>query len=274
MSVLRNMQPAFVGGLLSSTLWSRVDLSKYATGLKRADNILLHAHGGASNRPGLVFVDETRINGKARLLPFDFDVGSDQTYILVFTHQKLRIIRSGSPIKSGNVGDSNRPYYEVDTPYGDADIDQLVMVQEKDIAYISHRNHPPHKLSRYGDLDWRLEEMDFSIKMTAPTDVAASVQSGSGSTSYSYKVSAVHKSTKEESLPSVSVSISNDLTTAGHKNKISWTAHSDASKYVVYKEDNGLYGLAGTTTATSFIDENITADLSDAPQLLAPESKH
>ncbi|MCV6545691.1 MAG: hypothetical protein OIF56_00135 [Cohaesibacter sp.] len=270
MSVLRIMQPAFVAGLLSSTLWSRVDLAKYATGLKRAENILIHTHGGASNRAGLIFVGETKNSQPARQIPFDYDVETDQTYNLVFTDRTLRIFRQGAPLLSGRPGEANRTPLEWATPYRANELDQLVAIQEKDVVYLAHRNHAPRKLARHGDTEWRLSVMDFSIQMTAPTGVAVVMENGvdghKDNVTYRYKVSALHKRTKEESLPCDAVAVDNDLTTAGHKNKLTWTAHADASKYVIYKEDNGLYGLAGTTTATSFIDQNITADLSDAPQ--------
>src|SRR6185312_7720844 len=98
MAIMRTMQPSFTAGELSPALWARVDLAKYASGLKIAKNIFIHPHGGASNRAGFQFVAETRGSGIARQIPFIFDAATNQTYDLVFTDLKLRIYRAGSPI--------------------------------------------------------------------------------------------------------------------------------------------------------------------------------
>lgn len=59
------------------------------------------------------------------------------------------------------------------------------------------------------------------------------------------------------------VQITNGNATAN--NTISWDAVAGAAKYNVYKFDNGVYGFIGETTATSFTDDNIAADLSHTP---------
>ena len=59
------------------------------------------------------------------------------------------------------------------------------------------------------------------------------------------------------------IDVVNDLATAGNKNTITWTA--DGLRYNVYKLDNGLYGYAGQTAVNSFVDDNITADISRTP---------
>jgi hypothetical protein len=48
-------------------------------------------------------------------------------------------------------------------------------------------------------------------------------------------------------------------------NTISWTAAAGASKYGVYKQSNGLYGLIGETEGTSFVDSNLAPDLDLSP---------
>lgn len=84
---------------------------------------------------------------------------------------------------------------------------------------------------------------------------------------YKYKVSAVSSLTSEESLPSATIgNTGNDLAIATQANLISWLAVAGADRYNIYKEDNGLYGFIGGTAALTFRDENITANLADAPQ--------
>lgn len=59
--------------------------------------------------------------------------------------------------------------------------------------------------------------------------------------------------------------VSNDLSTAGYFNTISWTAVTGAIRYNVYKQVNGLFGYIGQTDGTSFNDDNIEADLLTTP---------
>ena len=179
---------------------------------------------------------------------------------------------------SGGIADR---IYEIPTPFVAADLERLTYAQEKDVVYIAHRNYPPHKLSRLGDNIWDLKALDFKHKIIAPDGVTGSTPGYTGSktgyvaTEYKYVVSSVSGETGEESLPSdLEVTITNDLSIAGGINRVTWNPVPGATRYTVYKDDNGLFGLAGTTEATQFDDENITADLSDAPQeLINPFSR-
>jgi hypothetical protein len=69
------MQPSFSGGELAPSLHARVDLAKYATGLKTCRNFVVQAHGGVANRPGTKFIAETKNSAKTtRLIPFEFNI--------------------------------------------------------------------------------------------------------------------------------------------------------------------------------------------------------
>ncbi len=48
-------------------------------------------------------------------------------------------------------------------------------------------------------------------------------------------------------------------------NTITFDAVEGAESYNVYKEDEGLFGLIGTTALLTFTDDNIKADIADAP---------
>lgn len=264
MTDLRAYQPSFTAGVLSPSLWARVDLAKYSSGLKTALNLIIHPHGGASNRPGLEFVREVKNSANfARLIPFQFN--TEQSYELEFGHQYFRVFRDGGMILSGG-----NPY-EVATPYGHTDLDELVFIQEADVMYLTHPKYAPRKLARLADDNWTLTVVSFAPKIAAPTGISATAASlASGDDVewklYSYKVSAVSEETGEESLPSGAASVTNDLTVSGAINRVTWNARAGASRYIVYKEDNGVYGYIGGTSGLSFDDENIVPDLADTPQ--------
>lgn len=88
------IQRSFSGGELSPSLYARVDVSKYATGVRTLRNMLTMRHGGATNRPGTMFSCEVKDSSKQiRLIPFVFN--SAQTYVLEFGDQYMRVIKNG-----------------------------------------------------------------------------------------------------------------------------------------------------------------------------------
>jgi hypothetical protein len=50
----------FTGGELSPRLDGRNDLSKYASGCKTLQNMIVYPHGSAARRPGTSFVAEVK----------------------------------------------------------------------------------------------------------------------------------------------------------------------------------------------------------------------
>ncbi len=47
--------------------------------------------------------------------------------------------------------------YEIETPWADFQLRHLTWVQEADILYLFHADVPPHRLSRFGHTDWRID---------------------------------------------------------------------------------------------------------------------
>jgi hypothetical protein len=372
MADLRAYQPAFTAGELSPALGARVDLAKFSTGLRTALNLFIHPHGGASNRAGLEFVGQVKNSAHyARAIPFQFN--TEQSYILELGDHYLRVYRNGGLVLL------NGSPYEAATPFAHTEIDELVFIQEADVMYICHPDHPPQKLSRLADNDWTIGAVSFTPSIQPPTNVAVAASfkyrsgsrgtynfrvtsisatdaesaisgtsngvsfqyqnddgrymrvtwnkvpgavaynvyrhNGSGVTGlvgtvfsneiefpsgdvvgdtahlwpsssqpgapavptnvrasvefgkvYTYVVAAVAEETGEESLPSASASVNNDMKFAGNRNIITWDPVPGASAYIIYREDNGVYGYIGRSETTSFVDENITPDLADGPQ--------
>ena len=88
-------QLSFSGGEIAPALHARIDLTKYATGLKTCENWMVMRHGGVITRPGTGFVGEVKNSSKVgRLIPFIFN--DDQTYALEFGDLYMRVIRDGA----------------------------------------------------------------------------------------------------------------------------------------------------------------------------------
>lgn len=88
-------QRSFSGGELAPALYARVDVAKYGTGLRTLRNMFVRKHGGVSNRPGSQFIAEVKDSSRTvRLIPFVFN--NEQTYVLEFGHQYMRVHRAGA----------------------------------------------------------------------------------------------------------------------------------------------------------------------------------
>lgn len=155
--------------------------------------------------------------------------------------------------------------YEVATPYVEADVLDLHHVQSADVLTLVHPSYAPRELKRLSAANWTLTTISFVPNIAAPTSVSVVATVGTGTTTYTYIVTAVSTTELEESVASGSASITNNLATSGNKNTISWTGNADAIRYNVYKERNGLYGYIGQTDGTSFVDDNIAADVTRTP---------
>lgn len=168
----------------------------------------------------------------------------------------------------GTVGASAALYlvYQTATPYDIEDLPQLVMAQDLEKAYIAHASYEPRVLRITAPDSWAFSSLNTGPSIGVPGSVSATVDVGSGATTYSYKVSALDTETGEEGMPSTAATVNNDLSIAGNKNEVTWATVAGATAYKVYKDYNGIYGYIGITDGLSFIDENITADTADNPQ--------
>lgn len=166
--------------------------------------------------------------------------------------------------------------YKVGSPYNAAELDDMDYAQSFDTMYLTQINHPVGKLTRSSHTDWLFADVTFGPVIDAPTDVTvtatvANTDAANDGNAYfpqpaSYVVSAVNDDTGQESRASDSASATNDLGLKRNKNTVSWTAVAGATFYRIYKSNNSsAYGFVGETKTTSFVDDNINPDLSDAP---------
>lgn len=306
MTRTRKITRSLSGGEITPEMFGRTDDKGVQAGLEVCRNFIVLPHGPVVNRSGTRFVKEVKDSTKAvRLIPYTYS--TTQTFVLEIGDQYLRFHTSGATLLAGSVtaysgataytvGDlassggvnyyciaattgnapPNATYwyampadgtFEIPTPYLEADLFDIHFVQSNDVLTLTHPNYAPRELRRYGATDWVLATISFVSELNAPTGVSATATTGSGSTTYSYKVTAVGSTGLEESLPSSAASCTNNLLTGGNKNTISWSAVSGASRYNVYLQDNGLYGFIGQTDTTSFVDDNIAADLGKTPPI-------
>ena len=155
--------------------------------------------------------------------------------------------------------------FELVTPYTAADVFELNYAQSADVLTLVHKGHVPKEIRRLSSTNWTLVTIVFAPSIATPTSVAVSASPSSGTPVAKYVVTALNSAILEESMASSEVSATNDLTTAGNKNTITWTAVTDAVRYNVYKDNNGVHGFIGQTPDLTFIDDNYEADVLSSP---------
>ena len=150
------IQPTFSGGEFSPSLYSRVDVQKYSTGLKRLKNFIVQPHGGTSNRSGFQFLNKAKTPAKkTRVIPFEFSI--DQSYVLEFGEYYVRFRRDGGLILTDLLA-----IFEVVTPYAEADLAQIKYTQSADVLFLFHPNYPIKRLTRFQDNGWTLDDFPFT----------------------------------------------------------------------------------------------------------------
>jgi hypothetical protein len=68
----RIFKPSFSGGELSPEMFGRIDDGKFQSGAASIENMIATPIGPAEKRPGFQFVNATKNNGVARLIPFTY----------------------------------------------------------------------------------------------------------------------------------------------------------------------------------------------------------
>lgn len=253
MTVIPVIQPSFAAGELSPFLYGRVDFGKFRVGARRLENFFVHAHGGASNRPGTRFIGCLDDSGhRHRLIPFSFRaLPAGQTYMLVFGERTLQIaMNTGSSI--GFVESSPGVRFTLATPYAAADLALLKYVQSADVMTLTHPNYAARSLKRSGHAAWTLTPITFAPTVSPPSGLAAS-SSGSAAC---IQVTAINDATGEESVATSGICSSS--AGAGTWN---WSPVAGCSNYNVYKLSGSIYGFVAQVQTTSWTDNNFAPDI-------------
>ncbi len=170
------VQRSFTSGEIAPSLRSRVDINKYQSGLALCENFIVRAQGGAYSRPGTRYIGELGDSSKTgRLIPFSFN--TEQTYILVFEHLTMRVIKDGAYIETA----PDTPY-ELVTTYTEAELSRLGFTQNADVLTIVHPDHDPANLNRITETNWTLTDIDYAPTVDVPVWASNTVYTITGIT--------------------------------------------------------------------------------------------
>jgi len=143
------LQNSLITGVVAPTLYGRIDLEKYYSGLDTADNVIIMPHGGVERRPGLRYV--TSVTTGSRLFSFEFNI--DQNYILVLSLAEIKIYKPGDStlLKTLTWTVTQKQLNEMD------------IIQSADTVIIVHEDFKPKKIMREGsDTAWSLGDITLT----------------------------------------------------------------------------------------------------------------
>lgn len=228
---------SFNGGEVAPTLYYRNTLDSFQASCKRLKNFQPHPHGGASNRAGFEFIDETKDSAtKSILVPFQFSVV--QSYVLLFGVEYMRIYKDGGFVETSP---ASGVHVEIETPYQEADLRYIKIEQSADTLYVTHPSYPPVTITRTSHTAWSLDDIVFGSGQNPPT-----LLTGGSGTTYKYAVTAVNDD-EIESVTSNEVSSSRSVT-------LTWTVPSGTTPayYRMYEKENGTWYYIGRSDTNSF----------------------
>ena len=274
------IERSFAGGEIAPALYSRVDQSKYTTGLRTARNQICMRHGGVTQRPGTMYVGTTLNGGNpVRLIPFIFnETGLGQSYILEFGNEYIAFYQNGGVVISA----PNTPY-TIASPYLQADLEALQFDQTGDILTIAHQNYPPAELVRNAPTSWALNNIVFGVPPSNGANTINPSGGGSGTSNYSWLVTSVDLNGNESPATGFTGEAVNiNPPSASNPVSITWNgpagiAISQVAFWNIYRANwvgsaFSTYGYVGTVPPLpkSFIDTIGIADFSNTPPQTSP----
>ena len=145
----------FTAGELSTLINSRTQFQRYFNGSEILENWVVLAQGPIFRRKGFRFIEEVKDSTKkTRIIPFEFS--TVQTYAIELGAGYLRFFSA-----QGQVLDSGSNILEISNPYSENELFDIKFVQDSDVIYMAHPNHPIQKLIRVASNDFTLNPVDL-----------------------------------------------------------------------------------------------------------------
>ena len=160
-------------------------------------------------------------------------------------------------ITNGDTGTiSFRNYIGVNSPYLEAELEDIKFIQSNDTIYLTHLNHPPAKLIRKGANEWSYEVINFERRHTSPSNIRVTSTNGSDETAR-YAISALSATTGEESL--LGTSLDNEpiktVTSFNLSNRRVTVANHGyrVNDYIAFMPNNRAYKITNVNGSNEFI---------------------
>lgn len=177
-----------------------------------------------------------------------------------------------------------RIYTTTDSPYAVEDLDYLKFTQDKNVMTLTCVNqitgaeYPAYDLTRILANQWTFEQTTFGSSIAPPATCTAVATVATGTTHYSFVVTAVDAVTGDESVASPVANVDNsvDIAITAGSLRVTWAAVAGAAYYNVYQAPPAFdtpvpigssFGLIGQAFGTEFVNSNIVPDFAQTPPL-------
>jgi len=162
MTRIVSIQTNFSAGELDPLLRSRIDLEQYGNGAERLENVLVQPQGGVTRRPGLKHLFElpSAANPADGTRSVNFEFSVTDSYMLVFTHQRMYVFKDKQLITAINGGAND--YLSV-SAITSSILSTMVWTQSADTLIITHKDINPIKIVRGAtDASWTATNITFT----------------------------------------------------------------------------------------------------------------
>lgn len=254
----------FTGGEVTPTLCARYDLKKFGSFLQTCRNFVPNLHGDMERRPGTKYIADLGAN--SILMPFQFNTEPENNYVLIFQDGTIKIAQEDGLLEA-----------TLSNPYDMSDIYSISFAQVADVLYLAHPGYALRKITRSGSqpYTWTISAVSINQSLPAPARPSIGWNRGSGAgntdnenATLRYVVTSVDANGVESVASPVGSCRARYPTDwiVGDYVSVSWSAVSGATEYNVYRESAGYYGFIGTSTSTSFRDDNYEPDTAQTPK--------
>jgi hypothetical protein len=143
MARIQHITSAFVGGELTPRLDGRIDVKKYAQGLRLCENFQVLPHGGARKRSGFSFVTAQKsATDDVIMVPFQYNV--EQAYVLMFGPGyvwffKDRGVITQSPVSVSAITQANPGAVTTSVAHGLTTGDRVVLLAVSGMSELNNR---------------------------------------------------------------------------------------------------------------------------------------
>lgn len=161
------VQTSFVGGEFAPSLFGRTDIAQYSNACAIVENFLIRPYGPLISTPGTEYINACKTGGStsvARLIHFVFS--RTDSFIIEMGVGYFRFYNNGAVV----VSPGTTPY-EISHTYTASELDEVQYAQVNDVIYLTHKSHPPAKLTRLSSTNWTLTNLSFTGGPFTPDNV-------------------------------------------------------------------------------------------------------
>lgn len=160
--LVKLLQPSLSAGELDPGLHGRVDIQRYAIGLKTCRNVITLATGGGRKRPGTFYRGTVKTSAnKTRILPFIYS--TEVRYLIEAGNLYFRFWYVDANSALVRLESPPGTPVEIVTPYTTADLEGIRYTQSADVLYLTHPSYAPRELRRLTSSSFELRNFDFRL---------------------------------------------------------------------------------------------------------------